>query len=130
MKLRLEPFDEYMHPGPEPTFNESMYFNVYDPTAAVGGFVRLGNRPNEGHAEMTVCLYLPDGRAAFMFGRPSIDDNEHFDAGGARFDVQSPFEKLSVEYDGHGHRDGRSPRAVRPEDRLQHRTPGSTPAWT
>ena len=27
-----------------------------------GGFVRLGNRANEGHAEMTTCLYLPDGR--------------------------------------------------------------------
>ena len=56
MKVRLEPADEYMHPGPEPTFNESMYFNLYDPDARLGGFVRIGNRPNEGHAEMTVCL--------------------------------------------------------------------------
>ena len=32
MRVRLEPIDEYMHElGPEPNFNESMYFNVYDP---------------------------------------------------------------------------------------------------
>ena len=100
MKVRLEPSDEYMHPGPEPTFNESMYFNVYDPTNAIGGFVRLGNRPNEGHAEMTVCIYLPDGRVAFMFKRPEITHNERFDAAGASFEVITPFEELRVAYEG------------------------------
>jgi hypothetical protein len=100
MKVRLEPSDEYMHPGPEPTFNESMYFNFHDPAASLGGFVRLGNRPNEGHAEMTVCLYLPDGRVGFMFKRPEIDHNERFDAGGARFEVVEPFSELRVGYEG------------------------------
>ena len=32
------------------------------PAPGMGGWVRMGNRPNEGYAEMTVCLYLPDGR--------------------------------------------------------------------
>src|ERR1039458_7878141 len=50
--------------GPEPNFNESMYFNAYDPQARLGGFFRLGNRANEGAGEMTICLYLPDGRVA------------------------------------------------------------------
>jgi hypothetical protein len=99
MRVRLEPSDEYMHPGPEPTFNESMYFNLYDPSAHLGGFVRIGNRPNEGHAEMTVCLYLPDGRVAFMFRRAEIDGNERFDAGGASFEVVDPFR---TEGDGGG----------------------------
>ena len=49
MGVRLEPADEYMHElGPEPNFNESMYFNVYDPDNKIGGFFRLGNRANEG----------------------------------------------------------------------------------
>lgn len=107
MRVRLEPSDEYMHPGPEPTFNESMYFNVYDPGSHVGGFVRIGNRPNERHAEMTVCLYLPDGRVAFMFRRAEIEDNERFDAGGATIDVLEPFRtegdgggRIRVRYDG------------------------------
>src|SRR5258708_39708843 len=86
--------------GPEPTFNESMYFNVYDPTAGIGGFFRLGNRANEGTAEMTACIYLPDGRAAFMFKRPEISDNHAFDSGGMSFDVVDPFNELGVEYRG------------------------------
>ena len=101
MRLRLEPVDEYMHElGPEPTFNESMYFNVYDPKAEIGAFFRVGNRANEGHAEMTVCVYLPDGRVGFMFQRPEIADNVAFDAGGLRFEVVEPFEHLKVSYDG------------------------------
>jgi len=101
MKLRLEPADEYMHPLEEASnFNESMYFNVYDPAEGVGGFLRLGNRANEGYAEMTTCLYLPDGRAGFMFARPEIADNDAFDAGGMRFDVVEPFEALRTAYRG------------------------------
>ena len=66
MALRLDPEDEYMHElGPEPNFNESMYFNIYDPSVRLGGLFRLGNRANEGYAEMTTCIYLPDGRVAF-----------------------------------------------------------------
>jgi hypothetical protein len=101
MALRLEPKDEYMHElGPEPNFNESMYFNLYDPSQRIGGFWRLGNRANEGQAEMTVCLYLPDGRVAFMFGRPPITSNDAFDAGGLRIEVMRPFEELHVSYRG------------------------------
>jgi hypothetical protein len=86
--------------GPEPNFNESMYFNVYDPTSRVGGWFRLGNRANEGTAEMTVCLYLPDGRVGFMFKRPDVANNDAFDAGGIRFSVVRPFEELTVDYAG------------------------------
>jgi hypothetical protein len=101
MRVRLEPQDEYMHDkGDESNFNESMYFNVYDPKARLGGFFRLGNRPNEGRGEMTVCLYLPDGRVAFMFQRPEVTSNDAFDAAGLRFDVVAPFEQLTVSYTG------------------------------
>jgi hypothetical protein len=99
--IRLEPVDEYMHElGPEPNFNESMYFNAYDPTTRLGGFFRLGNRANEGTGEMTACLYLPDGRVAFMFRRPKVTDNAAFDAAGMRFAVVEPFQELTVAYDG------------------------------
>jgi hypothetical protein len=101
MRVRLEPQDEYMHElGPEENFNESMYFNVYDPTAKLGGFFRLGNRANEGRGEMTICVYLPDGRVAFMFQRPEVRDNDSFDAAGMRFEVIEPFEHLRVTYSG------------------------------
>jgi len=97
----LAPEDDGLHPlGPEPNFNESMYFNFFDTRRSLGGFVRLGNRANEGHAELTVCLYLPDGRVLFMFQRPAIRDNTAFDAGGLRFEVLEPTERLRTVYEG------------------------------
>ena len=101
MALRLEPLDEYMHElGPEANFNESMYFNLFDPSTRVGGFFRLGNRANEGTGEMTTCVYLPDGRVVFMFQRPKVTTNDAFDAAGMRFDVVEPFKELRVTYEG------------------------------
>jgi len=101
MGIRLEPIDEYMHElTEEENFNESMYFNVVDPSSGVGGFFRLGNRPNERKGEMTVCLYLPHNRVGFMFQRPEVTSNEAFDAAGLKFTVVEPFEKLTVEYRG------------------------------
>ncbi len=97
----LVPEDDRMHPpGPESNWNESMYFNFFDRASEVGGFVRLGNRPNERAAEMTVALYLPDGRALFMWKRPEIAGNGAFDAGGLRFEVIEPAERLRTVYEG------------------------------
>ena len=101
MIWKLEPSDEYMHPlETAENFNESMYFNVYDPGKKTGGFFRIGNRANEGYAEMTVCIYLPDGSIAFMFNRPKISGNDAFDAGGMKFEVLKPFKELAVTYEG------------------------------
>ena len=81
----LVPEDDYTHPlGPEPNFNESAYFNFFDPERHIGGFVRLGNRANEGRAEKTVTLYLPDGRVLFSFGREPISNNEGVQNGRTR----------------------------------------------
>lgn len=84
----------------ESNYNESAYFNFYDPKVRLGGFVRLGNRPNEGYAEMTVCLYLPDGRVGFMFGRPKIASNDAFDAGGMRFEILEAMRTHRITYRG------------------------------
>ncbi len=101
MRIRLDPQDEYMHALEDAeTFNESMYFNVYDPKCNVGAWFRLGNRANEGYAEMTTCIYLPDKSVAFMYSRPHIDSNDAFDAGGMRFDVVEPFKELKVTFEG------------------------------
>ena len=97
----LAPEDDYTHAlGPEPNFNESMYFNFFDPKQGLGGFVRLGNRANEGNAEMTVCLFLADGRVLFSFRRAPISHNDAFDAGGLRFEVLEPGEALRTTYSG------------------------------
>lgn len=62
------PEDDFTHqPGKEANYNESVYFNFFDPEIRFGGFLRIGNRPNEGYAETTVCLYLPDSSVLFAF---------------------------------------------------------------
>ena len=79
----LVPEDDYLHElGPEPNFNESAYYNFFDSTQNLGGWFRIGNRANEGNAERSVCLYLPDGRvfdATHRRGAPlrfRLDRNE------------------------------------------------------
>ncbi|MEE9414756.1 MAG: hypothetical protein V3V01_05680 [Acidimicrobiales bacterium] len=97
----LLPEDEYPHePDEAENYNESMYLNGFDAERRVGGWFRLGNRVNEGYAEMTVCLYLPGGRVGFMYGRPAISDNSEMRAGGLHIEVIKPFEHLRVTYEG------------------------------
>jgi len=93
--------DDYTHPlGPEPNFNESVYFNYFDRGANRGGFIRIGNRANEGYAEMTVIVFNPDGSAMFNYKKPEISSNDGWDAGGIKVDVLAPGEKLRTRYDG------------------------------
>src|SRR5215207_3553305 len=97
----LDPTDEYPHdPGGAQNYNESMYFNAFDLERELGGWFRIGNRVNEGYAEMSVCLYLPGRRVAFMFARPHISTNDALDAGGLRVDVIEPLARLRVTYEG------------------------------
>lgn len=93
--------DEGTHdPGGEPLFNESVYVNAFSHAERLGGWLRLGNRANEGYAELAVCLFLPDGRIACQFTRPPITHNETFDAGGMCYRVHEPFERVSMRYEG------------------------------
>ena len=49
---------------------------------------------------MSICLYLPDGRIAFMFKRPECTHNDAFDNGGMRFEVLEPFKRVRLSYEG------------------------------
>src|SRR5689334_15580489 len=70
----LDPQDDYMHPvSADPSHNESMFFNFFDARQRIGGFVRIGNRINEKHAEMTLCLFLPNGEVLLQWAKPAID---------------------------------------------------------
>jgi hypothetical protein len=77
-----------------------MYINIFDPKHQLGGWFRMGNRANEGYAEMTVCLYLPDGRVGFMFKRPDITHNDALSAGGMTWSMITPFEELRLDFEG------------------------------
>ena len=117
------PQDDYLHALESASnFNESRYYNFFDPGAGMGGWVRMGNRPNEGYAEMTVCLYLPDGRVGFMFKRPQIEGHDAHDAGGLRFEVVAPYEEHHVTYDGKVCVLASPREMADPDDRVQRRT--------
>ena len=99
--MRLEPRDEYNHaPDDLVNFNESVYASGWDAGSKMGGWMRLGNRVNEGYAELSVCLYLPDGRVACQFQRPEITSNDGFEAGGLRYAVREPFKAMEMSYEG------------------------------
>ncbi len=97
----IQPADDFTHsPTPESHYNESMYFNFFELSRGRGGFLRIGNRPNEGYAEVTLCLYLPGGEVLFNYRRPEITGNDAFDAGGLRFEVIEPLVRLRTTYEG------------------------------
>jgi hypothetical protein len=97
----LKPEDDYTHElGPEENFNESVYFNFFDPSQNRGGFVRMGNRANEGYAEMTIIVWNPDGSAYFTYGKPEISHNDGWDAGGLQIEVEKPTELVHTKFAG------------------------------
>jgi hypothetical protein len=99
--FHLEGRDEYPHtPDDSPNFNESVYTNAFDPMLGMGGWARIGNRVNEGYAELSVVLYLPDGRVACQFGRPGITANDQFVADGLSVEVVEPLKRITMRYDG------------------------------
>jgi hypothetical protein len=92
--------DDYLHPvGPEKTWNESRYIDFYDAKTGVGGWFRIGMRPNEGHAEVSSCIYLPDGRSAFSFSRSPVHANGLV-AGGQEWQIGDPYRSTRVRYHG------------------------------
>jgi hypothetical protein len=100
MGVLLQNVDEYTHTvGAASNWNESRYVDFWDRHSRVGGWFRIGNRPNERHAEMSACINLPDGRTAFMFSRPGIVANE-LQAGGQRWLIDTPWERTRVSYQG------------------------------
>jgi hypothetical protein len=100
-KYIMRPEHEQNHlPDGSVNFNESVYTNAFDPAGAFGGWMRLGNRVNEGYAELSVCLYLPDGRIACQFLRPSIEANDRFEAGGIKYTINEPLRSVTMSYDG------------------------------
>ena len=101
IRYALDPSDEHNHSaGDIDNFNESMYFNAFDSDGRCGSWFRMGNRINEGFAELSVCIYLPDGRVGFNFKRPRIDTNERFDAGGMKIEIVEPLVRQRVTYEG------------------------------
>lgn len=108
--------DDFMHPvSDDSSHNESMFFNFFDAAQQLGGFVRIGNRVNEKHAEMTLCLFLPNGELLLQWAKPAIESNAVFAAAGMKFEVVEAGRRLRVTYSG---------QAVRLKDPYEMQNPG------
>jgi len=58
----VEVADDYTHRAPsDPAFAEAVHVHFYAPASQWGGYLRCSNRPNEGVADVSVCLFRPDG---------------------------------------------------------------------
>lgn len=104
MGVSLTTEDESTHtPGPEINWNESRYVDFWDPEGRVGGWFRIGVRPNAGYAEMSACVFLPDERVGFTFGRPEVTGNtlevaDH--RGTQRWEIVEPWRTNTVHFEG------------------------------
>jgi hypothetical protein len=100
MGVRLTDVDEGIHAvGQASNWNESRYVDFWDGRQRLGGWFRIGNRVNEGQAEMSACLNLPDGRTAFFFERPKISSNT-LRAGDQSWEIIDPWRANRVRYSG------------------------------
>ena len=100
MGIRLTAHDEGVHdPGDQINWNESRYIDFWDPRGRSGGWFRIGARPNAHYAEMSACLFLPDGRVAFAFSRAEIEANG-LDAGGQTWEIVEPWRTTRVGFAG------------------------------
>jgi len=107
--LRLE--DDYTHKSKNEAsnYNESVYCNFHSSSGRMGGFMRIGNRPNENFAEVTLCVFALDTKTTlFHFSRPKIASNNGWEcelAGGGKISlrVKRPMEHVTLSFKGKAH---------------------------
>lgn len=93
--------DESTHGGEDvPDYNESAYFNFLDPRSKIGGILRTGNRPTQGHREFSVNIKLPGGSIAFRAGREPSAENSRFGCGGLSFECTEPTRRWKLAFRG------------------------------
>jgi hypothetical protein len=85
----LDASHDYAHEvEADSAWNESYYFNGYDPTVDAGIFTRIGVRPNEGTIDVGLSVWLPGNRIVNVRGlreqREMTDDD--LDVGGVRYE--------------------------------------------
>ncbi len=99
--------DEAAHPPTdEPLWSESWYFDFADPVQDVGGWIRLGLIPNQGHAWINALLCGPGMPtiAVLDFEAHLPDMHSHLDTGAVDLvlDAVEPLRTYRVSLRGHG----------------------------
>jgi len=105
--LQPRPEDEGRHdPSDEPLWSESWYFDFVDPDQEVGGWLRLGLIPNQGHAWINALLCGPNMPtiAVLDFEAPLPADHTHVHADGVDLELEAtaPLQSHRVALRGRG----------------------------
>jgi len=70
-----KPATDSLHPaGTHVEWSESFYFNFYDRRNDVGGFMRIGQKPNKGQRSVLFYLLMPDGTSMGTRKTEPMDD--------------------------------------------------------
>ena len=92
----LGPEHDLQHPVEgDAAWSESYYFNAYDPDADVGFYSRIGIRPNEGHIDAGLSVWLPGVEIGHMGGRREQSQmvERVLDVAGIRFEMIEPLSR-------------------------------------
>ena len=92
-------YDTLHQPGADREWNESFYFNFYDPHNDICGFMRIGLKPNMDERSMFFFLMLPDGRAVGMRGVAPAGDGS-LSVKGLEFIMLEPERRWRLRYQG------------------------------
>lgn len=86
-------------PGTHREWNESYYFNFYDTSNDVCGFMRVGLKPNKGVKDVFCYLMLPDG--SFIGKKETVEKHDDaLEAEGLAFEMVSPERSWRMTYEG------------------------------
>lgn len=89
-----------MHPiGEHPHWSESFYFNFYDRTKDLCGFMRIGLKPNLRMKEMFCFFMMPDGSVVGIMDSAPFD-GPTIQAKGLRFDVLERDKRWAMSFRG------------------------------
>ena len=101
----LSPEDDARHAhGPHAFWNESFYFNFFDPTGGLGGVTRIGYSPAKSVTDGLLALYLPNRTALVVrtveAWKPAHAGDFAPQAGTLRYRCLEPHQRWELRYEG------------------------------
>jgi hypothetical protein len=110
--------DEALHdPNGTEFYSESVYFNFVTDCedGPAGGVLRIGLRPTDGYAELSLNLPLSDGTALFCYQREPLEPSafgvgrSRWECGGMQLEAVEPSRRWRLRYRGDRPRQVREP---------------------
>ncbi len=98
----LKADDEWLHPvGSDSDWNESYYFNFFDYTKGISGFIRIGILPNKESDIGILVVSMKKGSIfAMAFNERATIGEGKLSIGGLEFNILKPLKGWRIGYSG------------------------------